>query len=398
MSTIDRESLTLVIFGGMKESSAHVSRLNLNDFARYLGIEPSGLMAEDAIVMLIGMAEEDMNRTVAGYQAHLRGRVKPTVGVRRIGAIKSAWKRAIDADLTRNRLKVENPGVVPGRREFPAEDLRRFLDQAEAEAKGGGRDHAIILLFYERLLRRHEIAELDWPADVDLKKSAILVGGKPLAINPACQAAIRRWLEGRGKDWAGPLFSPRGSRGRISEHAMNHMINVIGRRAGIKFRVSPQLLRQASIDRVIELGWDLRSILEFCRFSVMSLKRHVARMPRRPKIVGLDVIGIPEAIEPNAEYEVILGSSYLDPAIIGGEIQPRLTEAEFDILVVLKKYESNIIGISYSRLEKESKHKQPEKIAKKLIAKTPRWGTVIHFPGGKGKGGIRLGPPMNTIP
>jgi hypothetical protein len=86
---------------------------------------------------------------------------------------------------------------------------------------------------------------------------------------------------------------------------------------------------------------------------------------------------------------VLLGDRIDVPPVVLGVEMPPVTDAEFDVLLVLKKYEPHDVAIA--RLAKESGHSQPDKILRKLIKKCPRWGKVILFPGGKGKGGIRFG-------
>jgi hypothetical protein len=102
---------------------------------------------------------------------------------------------------------------------------------------------------------------------------------------------------------------------------------------------------------------------------------------------GRRVVVVPKG--PGQPPIVVLGESRRDVPTIDGREMRRLTEAEFDVLVVLKKYEPN--GVEIPRLAKESNHPQPDKILRKLIKKEPRWGDVIEFPGERGRGGIKFG-------
>lgn len=92
---------------------------------------------------------------------------------------------------------------------------------------------------------------------------------------------------------------------------------------------------------------------------------------------------------PGGRPVITFGESHRVHPTVDGVEMPCPSEAVFEVLTVLKKHEP--YGVELPRLEKLSRHRQPDVLLRKFVRKHPCWGKYIQNPGVKGKGGIRLG-------
>lgn len=116
-------------------------------------------------------------------------------------------------------------------------DVARLLSVCPPDTWEGLRAHALLLTLLRTGLRASELVSLDLD-DYDSARGHLVVragkGGKRrvAGVPPDAEASITRWVRlARGED-AGPLFpSERG--GRLRRDALTHLVQRLGRRAGV---------------------------------------------------------------------------------------------------------------------------------------------------------------------
>jgi integrase/recombinase XerC len=275
----ERPSIDLLelILCGLKPQSAKGYRQDFAHFARFVAA-PS---VEAALWGLFALDCPRANVLILSYQSFMSG-LAPATSNRRVAALLRAVKRGRRAGLTTvalevDRLKAEalRDTAGPGRPGW-----ERLLASAIAAAAGGVaapvRDLAVVLLLHDRAMRRGELVGLDYPADVDFERRAVQVLGKGrsakewLTVSDRALEALRAWLELRGGDWSGPVFTrldqaSGGRRERLSGESVNSIVKAVARAAKLSRKVCAHGLRHQSITEALDAGWDVRSVKEFSR-------------------------------------------------------------------------------------------------------------------------------------
>lgn len=264
------------------KNTARAYATAIKTFRLYLteiGEIPPGSVAKVAVETFVGMSRGSADRTRDNYIQWLRLRYPALNTVRcKVHSLMGLLKRAHKYDVIPWML---DPAKLPA--SAPIRDTRGpGREHVEAmlaicserlDAKGA-RDEALLRLLAHRALRCNEALSLD-VGHVDLRGRRIRLLGKGKidrefhAITDRMAAAIRQWLEFRGKD-AGPLFTsldPRRSKTeRLTYYGALSVVRKLGREVGIK--LSPHKLRHhAATEALRQTGGDTTR--------AMAVTRHI---------------------------------------------------------------------------------------------------------------------------
>ena len=168
------------------------------------------------------------------------------------------------------RVTLDRPGVVR-RIPFPRqvrERLPEILSPGEvAQLLGAVRrpkHRAMLMVAYGAGLRASELCALI-PADIDSQRMLIRVragkGDKDryVMLSPRLLAALREYWRLRPPE--GPYLFPSPRPGKpLSRMAVFRLVRVAARRAGLRKRVNPHMLRHSFATHLLEAGTDIRVI------------------------------------------------------------------------------------------------------------------------------------------
>lgn len=200
--------------------------------------------------------------------------LKETTVKRRMAAIKVMFRWLEQEEIIplspfhRLDFTLRLPRRLP--RALTADEIRRLLETAEAEAKGSGFEsclmHFVVVALFATGLR---IGELTSTAlgDVDATTGTIRVRGKGnrerAVYLPQGHAAktLTRYLRARTRlapTQAHLLIS--GSGAPATPQAIRRLLAALAERAGITRRVTPHMLRHTAATQLIEAGVDIRFV------------------------------------------------------------------------------------------------------------------------------------------
>ena len=168
------------------------------------------------------------------------------------------------------RVTLDRPWVVR-RIPFPRRERERLpevLSQAEIErllrAVRRLKHRAMLMVAYGAGLRVSELCAL-LPTDIDSQRMLIRVragkGGKDryVMLSPRLLATLREYW--RLRPPRGPYLFPSPRPGKpLSRMAVFHVVRRAGRRAGLRRRVNPHMLRHCFATHLLEAGTDIRVI------------------------------------------------------------------------------------------------------------------------------------------
>ena len=157
------------------------------------------------------------------------------------------------------------PKIKSGRKKLPifltADEVGRLLKAPPEDTVIGIRDRAIMALLYGTGIRVTECAELR-ECDIDFEGMTIRIKGKggderAIPLTPKVMRALKRYLNVRGKrKWTDVVFWSRLGRG-MSRHTIYERVRKAGRKAGIRKRVSPHVLRHSFATHLLREGVNL---------------------------------------------------------------------------------------------------------------------------------------------
>ena len=270
---IDLYAALLAAARSPRTQSARVQ--DVTDLARFLGLAEPAAAAELVVSGTVGQA----NAFALGYSRHLRDRgLTPGTINRRLSTLRTLVRLArrlglIDwaLDVEGMRAQTYRDTAGPG-----TAGMAALVERARAAATTpkGKRDWALLALLYSAGLRRAEAAALD-VGDVDLDARKVRVVGKGttearwLPMSRAAAEALAAWLAVR-PGGSPALFvrldAAAGEPARMTTDGLYYVFTALGRAAGLSRRLTPHMIRHASITRLAErTGGDMPRIQEFSR-------------------------------------------------------------------------------------------------------------------------------------
>ena len=218
----------------------------VEDFARYFGKSPDKL------------GQEDLRQ----YQLHLLNDCKLTVEtiVGRIAALRFFFVKVLrrpyrEIDLVYPKRPERLPIILS------EEEVARLIESANSSY------HRVILMtLYGTGLRREELCRLKL-TDVDSQRMVIHVRqgkgnrDRDVTLSPRLLEVLRAyWRWRKPKTYLFPSLQRTRPEQAITSKTVWYAVREAARRAGIKKKVSPHLLRHAWATHLLERGTDLKTI------------------------------------------------------------------------------------------------------------------------------------------
>lgn len=143
------------------------------------------------------------------------------------------------------------------------------------------RDRAIFAIIDDTGIRRSEVSRLDVKdIDLDSRTAKVIAKGNkphPVHFSKPCAYILKRYLVNSGIN-DGPLF--RNQRGdRLSDRAIYNVINNIGKRAKLKRRLGPHILRHTFGTEMLANGASLAEVASALGHNSPQTTRIYARIP-----------------------------------------------------------------------------------------------------------------------
>jgi integrase/recombinase XerD len=253
---------------GLAPNTLEAYRRDLRRYAEFLGTRG----VKDPVAA--GEAE------IAAFVAHLSEaefepgkRYRPSSVARALAAVRSLHRFLVlegdtEADPAEGVARPKVPRTLP--RPLSVDEVAALVAAPAGDDPAALRDRAILETLYGAGLRISELVGLDVD-DVDLDEGSVRAVGKGSKerVVPLGRFAVRA-LEGylvRGRpDLAsartrGALFlNQRG--GRLTRQGCTNIIKAMARRAGIRKRVTPHMLRHSFATHLLEGGADVRVVQE----------------------------------------------------------------------------------------------------------------------------------------
>ncbi|HEX30741.1 tyrosine recombinase XerC [Candidatus Poribacteria bacterium] len=245
-------------------------RSDLKEFERY--IRESGLNS---------VLEVD-HLTVRGYLARLQlnGLSRATVQ-RKLSSLKTLYRFLhrmgfIEADPT---ASISTPRVERRLPDFlTVEEVDMLLSAPREDRPIEVRDKAMLELMYSTGVRVSELLAIDLN-DIDMSEMTVRVKGKGrkeriLPFGEVAKKALERYLEIRdrmipaGSNCRALFVSDWGR--RMTSRNFRQRLKIYTKRAGIKKKVSPHILRHSFATHMLEAGADLRAVQELLGHSNLS--------------------------------------------------------------------------------------------------------------------------------
>jgi integrase/recombinase XerD len=249
---------------GLAENTIAAYKRDLTKFAAFAdkhGLELGTISRDHVVDFLGGLYKQKLDsRSVARHLVSLRN-------LFRFGLSEDA----ISTDPT---LNLESPKL---RKSLPMylrlEEVDRLLKQPDPSTPRGLRDRAIVEVLYSSGLRVSELVNLR-VGDLEMRMGCLRCVGKGdkerlVPVGRRALSAVQEYLQdarpallrarGSGGSAAPHLFLNR-SGNRFSRIGIWRILADLGRRAGIRARLSPHKLRHSFATHLLERGADLRSV------------------------------------------------------------------------------------------------------------------------------------------
>lgn len=160
------------------------------------------------------------------------------------------------------------------------EELDRFFEVVDSDAKNGLRDTAILETLYSTGLRVSELASLNRD-QVDLERREFMVRGKGdkpriVFLSEKAAEAIQKYLDTRDDNIPAIFLNNLKSgildpeKRRLSTVSIQTIVRKYARKAGIIKKVTPHTLRHSYATQLLMNGADLRSVQEMLGHSSIT--------------------------------------------------------------------------------------------------------------------------------
>jgi integrase/recombinase XerC len=256
----------------------------------------------------VGPGEVDA-LTVRGWLGSLHGTAKAATIARKLSALRSFFKfLAAEGRCAKNPMTtIDSPRHQPPLPRFlPVDEALGLLDRDRGAEALAVRNQAVLEVLYGAGLRVAELVGLDLVA-LDLEQGLVRVLGKGrkeriVPLGRKAVAALADYLSVRadvvvaGRDVTAPeaVFLSRLGR-RITTRRVQQVVDIEGRRAGVRARTSPHDLRHSFATHLLDSGADLRAIQEMLGHASLSTTQ------RYTHVTVDTLIGAYEAAHPLAK-------------------------------------------------------------------------------------------------
>ncbi|MBI4309600.1 MAG: tyrosine recombinase XerC [Candidatus Omnitrophica bacterium] len=223
-------------------------RLDLEEFARFLGEEP---------------VESVVYPTLRRFLAQIRGQdLKPRSVARKLSSLRSFLKY-----LQREGVIKNNPAALLMTPKLD-KPLPHFLSEEEAaqiiEAPSSLRDKAIFETLYSTGIRVSELVGLDVD-HVDFFSNIVRVMGKGkkerlVPIGDKALESMKQYIDARAHQSRALFLNKSG--GRLSDRGVRNIINKYILREAMARHVTPHMFRHSFATHLLNRGADLRSVQE----------------------------------------------------------------------------------------------------------------------------------------
>lgn len=205
--------------------------------------------------------------TITSYYKYLRdaGKAESTI-IHRNVALKGFfnWLRAEGYIYEDIFLKIKTPRITKKAPYVPScEEVGRLLDAVKLKTKNGIRDRAILEILYSTGMRVSELCELEMK---DYQGSKITIRSsksneyRTVPLIAVAKEFLDKYLEqNRERPYEQKLFVT--ETGKAMDRSLIYvMLKTLGKKVGIKQKISPHTLRHACATHLLEHGVDLISI------------------------------------------------------------------------------------------------------------------------------------------
>jgi integrase/recombinase XerC len=203
-------------------------------------------------------------------QLHRQGLASRSIQ-RQLSAIRSFYRFLIREGLVDNN-PAQTVQAPKGEKRLPStldvDQMSGLLDGTPQNTFIGGRDRAMMELFYSSGLRLAELARLNL-RDVDFGDQLIHVLGKGnkqriVPVGSKAIKALQNWLTMRYElgflEQSALFITQQG--GRLGVRSIQKRVSYWGKKQGISDRVHPHRLRHAFASHMLEASGDLRAVQE----------------------------------------------------------------------------------------------------------------------------------------
>lgn len=226
-----------------------------NDISKYISENPEWLNYDSS--------------TIREYLSELISSGKAASGVSRMTAsLRALYKYSYETGLVKEDISSQLKYITTQRKTpdiLSESEINRMFMQIEDDGFKGSRDRAILELMYATGFRATEIISLK-RSDVNLKKNSVTCkGGKKRSIPLYAEAAdaIRAYMITYGSFIKSGKYLFVNTKGEpMTRQGLWKIISGYAKKAGIKKKISPAILRNSFAAHLLTNGADLKSVQE----------------------------------------------------------------------------------------------------------------------------------------